>query len=164
MIRWLNRLPLKDDSADSGWTADWRVDLNDAQAVEEGAGEAQERAAFLLSALRHVQEQCAQTGECLAGKAFLFQTIIDVDDKGVCGKAIEERAELNYSSGIWNGSCCISVIALAKKLHIRLECRLGWPSRDAEAYCEALGVPYDEATSHLRGWFSWRIGLGNLPV
>ena len=32
------------------------VDLNDAQAVKEGAEEAQERAAFLLSALRHVQE------------------------------------------------------------------------------------------------------------
>ena len=32
------------------------VDLNDAQGGEEGAGEAQERAAFLLSALRHVQE------------------------------------------------------------------------------------------------------------
>ena len=39
-----------------------KVNAND----EEGAGQAEERTAFLLSPLRHLQEQRAQTGECPA--------------------------------------------------------------------------------------------------
>ena len=67
------------------------VDLNDAGG-EEGAGKGSRASStFLLSALRHVQEQHAQTGECLAGKLSL-QTIIDVDDKEYVEKAIEKGA------------------------------------------------------------------------
>ena len=34
-------------------------------------------------------------------ESFLFQTIIDVDDKEYVEKAIEKARELNCSSGIW---------------------------------------------------------------
>ena len=35
-------------------------------------------------------------------ESFLFQTIIDVDDKEYVEKAIEKARELNCSSGIWS--------------------------------------------------------------
>lgn len=58
-------------------------------------------------------------------ESFLFQTIIDVDDKEYVEKAIEKARELNCSSGIWNGSLLHLCYSARKSCISGLECRLG---------------------------------------
>ena len=77
-------------------------------------------------------------------ESFLFQTIIDVDDKEYVEKAIEKARELNCSSGIWNGSLLHLCYSARKKLHIGIRMPIGMTIEETQkAYCEALGVPYD---------------------
>ena len=79
-------------------------------------------------------------------ESFLFQTIIDVDDKEYVEKAIEKARELNCSSGIWNGSLLHLCYSARKKLHIGIRMPVGMTIEETQkAYCEALGVPYDES-------------------
>ena len=79
-------------------------------------------------------------------ESFLFQTIIDVDDKEYVEKAIEKARELNCSSGIWNGSLLHLCYSARKKLHIGIRLPVGMTIEETQkAYCEALGVPYDES-------------------
>ena len=79
-------------------------------------------------------------------ESFLFQTIIDVDDKEYVEKAIEKARELNCSSGIWNGSLLHLCYSARKKLHIGIRMPIGMTIEETQkAYCEALGVPYDES-------------------
>jgi len=100
------------------------VDLNDAQAVKN-----------------NVRRQ-----ENALPESFLFQTIIDVDDKEYVEKAIEKARELNCSSGIWNGSLLHLCYSARKKLHIGIRMPIGMTIEETQkAYCEALGVPYDES-------------------
>ena len=78
--------------------------------------------------------------------AFLFQTTVDVDDKEYVEKAIEKARELNCSSGIWNGSLLHLCYSARKKLHIGIRMPIGMTIEETQkAYCEALGVPYDES-------------------
>ena len=79
-------------------------------------------------------------------ESFMFQTIIDVDDKEYVDKAIEKARELNCSSGIWNGSLLHLCYSARKKLHIGIRLPVGMTIEETQkAYCEALGVPYDES-------------------
>ncbi|MCF2611381.1 hypothetical protein I6E75_14310, partial [Prevotella copri] len=79
-------------------------------------------------------------------ESFLFQTIIDVDDKEYVERAIEKARELNCSSGIWNGSLLHLCYSARKKLHIGIRMPIGMTIEETQkAYCEALGVPYDES-------------------
>lgn len=79
-------------------------------------------------------------------ESFLFQTTIDVDDKEYVDKAIEKARELNCSDTIWNGALLHLEYSARKKLHIDIRMPIGMTIEETQrAYCEALGVPYDES-------------------
>ena len=79
-------------------------------------------------------------------ESFLFQTTIDVDDKEYVDKAIERARELNCSDTIWKGALLHLEYSARKKLHIDIRMPLGMTIEETQrAYCEALGVPYDES-------------------
>ena len=79
-------------------------------------------------------------------ESFMFQTIIDVDDREYVDKAIEKARELNCSDNIWNGSLLHLCYSARKKLHIGIRLPVGMTIEETQkAYCEALGVPYDES-------------------
>lgn len=79
-------------------------------------------------------------------ESFLFQTTIDVDDKEYVDKAIEKARELNCSGTIWNGALLHLEYSARKKLHIDIRMPIGMTIEETQrAYCEALGVPYDES-------------------
>ena len=79
-------------------------------------------------------------------ESFLFQTTIDVDDKKYVDKAIEKARELNCSDTIWKGALLHLEYSARKKLHIDIHMPVGMTIEETQrAYCEALGVPYDES-------------------
>lgn len=79
-------------------------------------------------------------------ESFLFQTTIDVDDKKYVDKAIEKARELNCSNTIWKGALLHLEYSARKKLHIDIRMPVGMTIEETQrAYCEALGVPYDES-------------------
>ena len=78
--------------------------------------------------------------------AFLFQTTVDVDDKEYVEQAIERARELNCSDTIWKGMLLHLEYSARKKLHIDIRMPVGMTIEETQrAYCEALGVPYDES-------------------
>ena len=78
--------------------------------------------------------------------AFLFQTTVDVDDKEYVDQAIERARELNCSDSIWKGMLLHLEYSARKKLHIDIRMPVGMTIEETQkAYCEALGVPYDES-------------------
>mgnify|MGYP004641570445 CR=1 FL=1 len=78
--------------------------------------------------------------------AFLFQTTVDVDDKEYVEQAIERARELNCSDSIWKGMLLHLEYSARKKLHIDIRMPMGMTIEETQkAYCEALGVPYDES-------------------
>ena len=79
-------------------------------------------------------------------ESFLFQTTIDVDDKEYVDKAIEKARELNCSDTIWKDALLHLEYSARKKLHIDIRMPIGMTIEETQrAYCEALGVPYDES-------------------
>ena len=79
-------------------------------------------------------------------ESFLFQTTIDVDDKEYVDKAIEKARELNCSDTIWKGALLHLEYSARKKLHIDIRMPVGMTIEETQrAYCEALGVLYDES-------------------
>ena len=78
--------------------------------------------------------------------AFLFQTTVDVDDKEYVELAIEKARVLNCSDTIWKGMLLHLEYSARKKLHIDIRMPVGMTIEETQrAYCEALGVPYDES-------------------
>ena len=78
--------------------------------------------------------------------AFLFQTTVDVDDKEFVEQALEQARELNCSDSIWKGMLLHLEYSARKKLHIDIRMPIGMTIEETQkAYCEALGVPYDES-------------------
>ena len=78
--------------------------------------------------------------------AFLFQTTVDVDDKEFVEQALEKARELNCSDSIWKGKLLHLEYSARKKLHIDIRMPIGMTIEETQkAYCEALGVPYDES-------------------
>ena len=78
--------------------------------------------------------------------SFLFQTTVDVDDKEYVDQAIEKARELNCSDTIWKGMLLHLEYSARKKLHIDIRMPVGMTIEETQrAYCEALGVPYDES-------------------
>ena len=117
------------------------VDLNDAQAVKKAQERLKSELPFFCPHYGMFKKQ-----ENALPESFLFQTIIDVDDKEYVEKAIEKARELNCSSGIWNGSLLHLCYSARKKLHIGIRMPIGMTIEETQkAYCEALGVPYDES-------------------
>ena len=78
--------------------------------------------------------------------AFLFQTTVDVDEAEYVDQAIERARELNCSDTIWKGMLLHLEYSARKKLHIDIRMPIGMTIEETQrAYCEALGVPYDES-------------------
>ena len=78
--------------------------------------------------------------------AFLFQTTVDVDEAEYVDQAIERARELNCSDTIWKGKLLHLEYSARKKLHIDIRMPVGMTIEETQrAYCEALGVPYDES-------------------
>ena len=79
-------------------------------------------------------------------ESFLFQTTIDVDDMEYVEQALEKARELNYSDTIWKGKLLHLEYSARKKLHIDIRMPMGMTIEETQkAYCEVLGVPYDES-------------------
>ena len=121
------------------------VDLNDAQAVKKAQERLKSELPFFCPHYGMFKNNVRRQENALP-ESFLFQTIIDVDDKEYVKKAIEKARELNCSSGIWNGSLLHLCYSARKKLHIGIRMPIGMTIEETQkAYCEALGVPYDES-------------------
>ena len=121
------------------------VDLNDAQAVKKAQERLKSELPFFCPHYGMFRNNVRRQENALP-ESFLFQTIIDVDDKEYVEKAIEKARELNCSPGIWNGSLLHLCYSARKKLHIGVRMPVGMTIEETQkAYCEALGVPYDES-------------------
>ena len=121
------------------------VDLNDAQAVKKAQERLKSELPFFCPHYGMFKNNVRRQENAMP-ESFLFQTIIDVDDKEYVEKAIEKARELNCSSGIWNGSLLHLCYSARKKLHIGIRMPIGMTIEETQkAYCEALDVPYDES-------------------
>ena len=121
------------------------VDLNDAQAMKKVQERLKSELPFFCPHYGMFKNNVRRQENAMP-ESFLFQTIIDVDDKEYVEKAIEKARELNCSSGIWNGSLLHLCYSARKKLHIGIRMPVGMTIEETQkAYCEALGVPYDES-------------------
>ena len=121
------------------------VDLNDAQAMKKAQERLKSELPFFCPHYGMFKNNVRRQENAMP-ESFLFQTIIDVDDKEYVEKAIEKARELNCSSGIWNGSLLHLCYSARKKLHIGIRMPVGMTIEETQkAYCEALGVPYDES-------------------
>ena len=121
------------------------VDLNDAQAVKKAQERLKSELPFFCPHYGMFKNNVRRQENALP-ESFLFQTIIDVDDKEYVERAIEKARELNCSSGIWNGSLLHLCYSARKKLHIGIRMPVGMTIEETQkAYCEALGVTYDES-------------------
>ena len=121
------------------------VDLNDAQAVKKAQERLKSELPFFCPHYG-IFKNNVRRQENAQPESFMFQTIIDVDDREYVDKAIEKARELNCSDSIWNGSLLHLCYSARKKLHIGIRLPVGMTIEETQkAYCEALGVPYDES-------------------
>ena len=122
-----------------------KVDANDEKAVKKAQDRLKSELPFFCPHYG-IFKNNVRRQENAQPESFMFQTIIDVDDKEYVDKAIEKARELNCSSGIWNGSLLHLCYSARKKLHIGIRLPVGMTIEETQkAYCEALGVPYDES-------------------
>ena len=122
-----------------------KVDANDAQAVKKAQDRLKSELPFFCPHYGIFRNNVRRQ-ENAQPESFMFQTIIDVDDREYVDKAIEKARELNCSDSIWNGCLLHLCYSARKKLHIGIRLPVGMTIEETQkAYCEALGVPYDES-------------------
>ena len=122
-----------------------KVDANDAEAVKKAQDRLKSELPFFCPHYG-IFKNNVRRQENAQPESFMFQTIIDVDDREYVDKAIEKARELNCSDSIWNGSLLHLCYSARKKLHIGIRLPVGMTIEETQkAYCEALGVPYDES-------------------
>ena len=122
-----------------------KVDANDAQAVKKAQDRLKSELPFFCPHYG-IFKNNVRRQENAQPESFMFQTIIDVDDREYVDKAIEKARELNCSDSIWNGSLLHLCYSARKKLHIGIRLPVGMTIEETQkAYCEALRVPYDES-------------------
>ena len=122
-----------------------KVDANDAEAVKKAQNRLKSELPFFCPHYG-IFKNNVRRQENAQPESFMFQTIIDVDDREYVDKAIEKARELNCSDSIWNGSLLHLCYSARKKLHIGIRLPVGMTIEETQkAYCEALGVPYDES-------------------
>ena len=80
-------------------------------------------------------------------EAFTFMTCVDVDDKELVDKAIQQALALNgdeYSD--WQGQVLRIEYSARKKVHIYIRIPKGMTIEEAQrAFCQEIEVPYDES-------------------
>ena len=122
-----------------------KVNANDAEAVKKAQDRLKSELPFFCPHYG-IFKNNVRRQENAQPESFMFQTIIDVDDREYVDKAIEKARELNCSGSIWNGSLLHLCYSARKKLHIGIRLPVGMTIEETQkAYCEALGVPYDES-------------------
>ena len=122
-----------------------KVNANDAEAVKKAQDRLKSELPFFCPHYGIFKNNVRRQENALP-ESFMFQTIIDVDDREYVDKAIEKARELNCSDSIWNGSLLHLCYSARKKLHIGIRLPVGMTIEETQkAYCEALGVPYDES-------------------
>ena len=122
-----------------------KVDANDAEAVKKAQDRLKSELPFFCPHYG-IFKNNVRRQENAQPESFMFQTIIDVDDREYVDKAIEKARELNCSDSIWNGSLLHLCYSARRKLHIGIRLPVGMTIEETQkAYCEALGVPYDES-------------------
>ena len=122
-----------------------KVNANDAEAVKKAQDRLKSELPFFCPHYG-IFKNNVRRQENAQPESFMFQTIIDVDDREYVDKAIEKARELNCSDSIWNGSLLHICYSARKKLHIGIRLPVGMTIEETQkAYCEALGVPYDES-------------------
>ena len=78
-------------------------------------------------------------------EAFTWQTCVDIDDASQVEGAITRAYLLNTEEGEWKDQLLHMDYSASGKLHIDIRIPLGKTIREAqEAYCQALGVAFDE--------------------
>ena len=121
----------------------WMADM--VAAIRGGNDELKKQLSFRCAHYYQFQNNRRSQKNAVA-ESFLFQTTIDVDDKEYVDKAIEKARELNCSDSIWKGALLHLEYSARKKLHIDIRMPIGMTIEETQrAYCEALGVPYDES-------------------
>ena len=121
----------------------WMADL--VAAIRGGNDELKKQLPFRCAHYYQFRDNRRSQKNAVA-ESFLFQTTIDVDDKKYVDKAIEKARELNCSDTIWKGALLHLEYSARKKLHIDIRMPVGMTIEETQrAYCEALGVPYDES-------------------
>ena len=121
----------------------WMTDL--VAAIRGGNDELKKQLPFRCAHYYQFRDNRRSQKNAVA-ESFLFQTTIDVDDKKYVDKAIEKARELNCSDTIWKGALLHLEYSARKKLHIDIRMPVGMTIEETQrAYCEALGVPYDES-------------------
>ncbi len=122
-----------------------KVDANNAEAVKKAQDRLKSELPFFCPHYG-IFKNNVRRQENAQPESFMFQTIIDVDDREYVDKAIEKARKLNCSDSIWNGSLLHLCYSARKKLHIGIRLPVGMTIEETQkAYCEALGVPYDES-------------------
>ena len=122
-----------------------KVNANDAEAVKKAQDRLKSELPFFCPHYG-IFKNNVRRQENAQPESFMFQTIIDVDDREYVDKAIEKARELNCSDSIWNSSLLHLCYSARKKLHIGIRLPVGMTIEETQkAYCEALGVPYDES-------------------
>ena len=122
-----------------------KVNANDAEAVKKAQDRLKSELPFFCPHYG-IFKNNVRRQENAQPESFMLQTIIDVDDREYVDKAIEKARELNCSDSIWNGSLLHLCYSARKKLHIGIRLPVGMTIEETQkAYCEALGVPYDES-------------------
>ena len=122
-----------------------KVNANDEEAVKKAQDRLKSELPFFCPHYGIFKNNVRRQENALP-ESFMFQTIIDVDDREYVDKAIEKARELNCSDSIWNGSLLHLCYSARKKLHIGIRLPVGMTIEETQkAYCEALGVPYDES-------------------
>ena len=122
-----------------------KVDANDEKAVKKAQDRLKSELPFFCPHYG-IFKNNVRRQENAQPESFMFQTIIDVDDREYVDKAIEKARELNCSDSIWNGSLLHLCYSARKKLHIGIRLPVGMTIEETQkAYCEALGMPYDES-------------------
>ena len=122
-----------------------KVNANDAEAVKKAQDRLKSELPFFCPHYG-IFKNNVRRQENAQPESFMFQTIIDVDDREYVDKAIEKARELNCSDSIWNGSLLHLCYSARKKLHIGIRLPVGMTIEETQkAYCQALGVPYDES-------------------
>ena len=122
-----------------------KVNANDAEAVKKAQDRLKSELPFFCPHYG-IFKNNVRRQENAQPESFMFQTIIDMDDREYVDKAIEKARELNCSDSIWNGSLLHLCYSARKKLHIGIRLPVGMTIEETQkAYCEALGVPYDES-------------------
>ena len=121
------------------------VDAGDAQAVAKAQNQLKRELPFRCAHYGLFRDN-RRTQDGAMPESFLFQTTVDVDDKEYVDKAIEMARQLNCGNTIWHGKLLHLEYSARKKLHIDIRMPIGMTIEETQrAYCEALGVPYDES-------------------